>query len=59
MTHEAVRVRPARRLYVLLAYCTSDPECDQPWLLGMIVPTRIRMARIPLAELHGRTEATR
>ncbi len=43
---------------VLVAYYTSDPERDYPWLLGMVMPTRIRIARIPLSELQRRAEAT-
>jgi hypothetical protein len=33
-------------------YYTSRVDRDYPWLLGMVRATDIRMARVPLAELH-------
>jgi hypothetical protein len=36
-------------LYV--CYYTSDIRKDYPWILGMLAPTHIRMARFPLARL--------
>ncbi len=38
---------------VLVSYYTSDPDRDYPWLLGMFMPTRIRLARVPIAALLG------
>jgi len=38
-------------------YYTSDPRRDPPWLLGMFLPTDIRMARVPLAALVERADA--
>lgn len=32
---------------VLVAYYTSDPRRDPPWLLGMWLSTEVRVARIP------------
>jgi hypothetical protein len=37
-------------------YYTSRTDRDYPWLLGMILPTDIRMARVPLAALHEAAE---
>jgi hypothetical protein len=34
-------------------YYTSRTDRDYPWLLGMLLPTDIRMARIPLERLHA------
>jgi len=33
-------------------YYTSRVDRDYAWLLGMVLPTEIRMARVPLAALH-------
>ncbi|MBC7228465.1 MAG: hypothetical protein H5T61_14740 [Thermoflexales bacterium] len=38
-------------LYV--SYYTSDICRDVPWLMGMVLPSDIRIARIPLAALEG------
>jgi hypothetical protein len=40
-------------------YYTSRIDRDYPWLLGMILPSDIRMARVPLAGLRGVAEAPR
>jgi hypothetical protein len=40
-------------------YYTSRIDRDYPWLLGMILRSDIRMARVPLAELRGVAEARR
>jgi hypothetical protein len=37
-------------------YYTSRIDRDYPWLLGMILPTDVRMARVPLAALHEAAE---
>ena len=37
-------------------YYTSRIDRDYPWLLGMFLPTDIRMARIPLEELLALAE---
>ena len=34
-----------------ISYYTNDPSKDVPWILGMLRPTQIRIARIPLALL--------
>lgn len=36
-----------------ISYYTSDPTRDWPWLLGMFLPSQIRMARIPLERLEA------
>jgi hypothetical protein len=38
-------------------YYTSHIERDYPWLLGMILRTDIRMARVPLDDLQRVAEA--
>jgi hypothetical protein len=38
-------------------YYTSRVDRDYPWLLGMILRSDIRMARVPLAALHALAEA--
>jgi hypothetical protein len=37
-------------------YYTSRSDRDYPWLLGMILPTDIRMARVSLEALHAAAE---
>ncbi|MBN1346729.1 MAG: exo-alpha-sialidase [Phycisphaerae bacterium] len=37
---------------VIVSYYTNDVQTDPPWILGMISPSEIRMARIPLAFLR-------
>lgn len=39
-------------------YYTSRIDRDYPWLLGMFLPTSIRMARIPAAALLALSDAT-
>jgi hypothetical protein len=41
---------------VLVAYYTTRPDRDVPWLLGMFLPTEIRMARVPLSWLLAAEE---
>jgi len=36
---------------VFISYYTNDPERDYPWLLGMLLPTRIQVAVINLCDL--------
>jgi len=43
---------------LLVDYYTSRVDRDYPWLLGMFLPTDIRMARIPLAALAALSAAT-
>jgi hypothetical protein len=38
------------------SYYTSDPTADVPWILGMFLPTDIRMARVDLASLVALAE---
>lgn len=45
--------------HVYASYYTSNPARDYPWLLGMLLPTEVRMARIPLAKLHAAGENPR
>jgi hypothetical protein len=40
-------------------YYTSRIDRDYAWLLGMILPTEIRMIRVPLADLHRMADAAR
>lgn len=35
-----------------ISYYTSDPEKDYPWVLGMVAPSSIRIARVSLPELE-------
>jgi len=35
------------------SYYTSEIQRDYPWILGMILPTQIRMAHVPLERLAG------
>jgi hypothetical protein len=37
----------------LLSYYSSDAALDPPWLLGHVLPTRVRIARIPRRVLLG------
>ena len=39
--------------FLYVSYYTSDIRRDVPWLLGMVLPSDIRIARIPLAALEG------
>jgi len=39
--------------FLYVSYYTSDICRDVPWLLGMVLPSDIRIARIPLAALEG------
>ena len=36
-----------------MSYYTSRTDRDYPWILGMFLPTEIRMARIPLDALRA------
>jgi hypothetical protein len=38
-------------------YYTSRIERDPPWLLGMLLRSDVRMARVPLAALHAVADA--
>ena len=49
-------VRRDGHLYV--DYYTSRIDRDFPWLLGMFLPSEVRMARIPVASLLALSEAT-
>jgi hypothetical protein len=40
-------------------YYTSRIDRDYPWLLGMLLATDIRMAKVPLGALHALAEAQR
>jgi len=35
------------------SYYTSEIRRDYPWILGMVLPTRIRMTQVPLDRLAG------
>jgi len=37
---------------VYVSYYTNDVHTDYPWILGMVRPSDIRIAKIPLARLH-------
>jgi hypothetical protein len=39
--------------YLYISYYTSDIRRDFMWLIGMMEPTAVRMARIPLARLEA------
>ena len=47
-----------RNGHVHLSYYTSRIDRDYPWLLGMFLPTDIRMARFPVAALQELSDAT-
>ena len=36
---------------VFISYYTNDPRRDYPWLLGMLLPTRIQIAEIEIGKL--------
>jgi hypothetical protein len=38
---------------IFISYYTNDPRRDYPWLLGMLLPTRIQMAEIEIEKLLG------
>jgi len=39
---------------VYISYYTNDVSTDYPWILGMVMPSEIRMAKIHLPRLHDR-----
>ncbi len=47
-----------RNGHVHLSYYTSRIDRDYPWLLGMFLPTDIRMARFPVTALEQLSDAT-
>jgi hypothetical protein len=53
-TSYAGLVRRGENLYV--SYYTSDVHRDVPWILGMVSPSAIRMARISLPSLEALAE---
>ncbi len=38
---------------LLVSYYTSDIEHDYPWILGMVAPSSIRLARVDLPQLEA------
>ncbi len=38
---------------VLIGYYTNDVDTDPPWILGMVSPSEIRLARVALDRLHA------
>ncbi len=42
---------------LLVSYYTSRTDRDYPWLLGMLMPSEIRLARVPLLSLQSLAEA--
>lgn len=38
---------------LLVSYYTSDIEHDYPWILGMVAPSNIRLARVDLPQLEA------
>jgi hypothetical protein len=40
-----------------ISYYTSNPERDYSWLLGLVMPSDVLMARIPLAKLEAVAES--
>jgi hypothetical protein len=43
--------------YLYVSYYTNDVKRDYPWILGMVSPSAIRMARINLPSLEALAEA--
>ncbi|MCX7855656.1 MAG: hypothetical protein N2556_06740, partial [Anaerolineae bacterium] len=39
--------------FLYISYYTNDIRRDVPWLMGMVLPSDIRIARVPLAALEG------
>ena len=54
-TSYAGLVRRGDNLYI--SYYTNDADKDYPWILGMVSPSEIRMARINLPSLEALSEA--
>ncbi len=42
--------------YLYTTYYTNDTRRDYPWLLGLVMPSDIMMARIPLENLERLAE---
>jgi hypothetical protein len=42
---------------LLVSYYTSRTDRDYPWLLGMLLPSELRLARIPLLSLQSLADA--
>lgn len=40
-----------------MTYYTNDIDRDYPWILGMLSPSSVRMARIDLASLEALAQA--
>lgn len=38
---------------LLVSYYTSTPDRDYPWILGMVAPSSVRLARVNLVELEA------
>ncbi len=43
---------------VYVSYYTNDIRADYPWILGMVLPSEIRIAKIPMARLHAKRMGT-
>ena len=57
---EAIRVgMPSAAVAAVLHELFDRIDRDYAWLLGMILPTEIRMLRVPLSELHRMADAAR
>jgi hypothetical protein len=54
-TSYAGLVRRGDNLYI--SYYTNDVDKDYPWILGMVSPSEIRMARVNLPSLEALAEA--
>jgi len=39
--------------FIYISYYTNDPLWDFPWFLGMLMPTRVRIAKISLSNLES------
>jgi hypothetical protein len=43
---------------LLISYYTSRVDRDYPWILGMLLPSEIRIARLPLSRLEALAESS-
>jgi hypothetical protein len=42
---------------IVVSYYTSRSDRDYPWLLGMLLPSELRLARIPLLSIRSLADA--
>jgi hypothetical protein len=42
---------------IMVSYYTSRTDRDYPWLLGMLLPSELRLARLPLVSVRSLADA--